>query len=182
MTKFQTHQAKWNNCTACPLCEGRRNVVLFRGHISCDVLYIGEAPGASEDVIGSPFVGPAGHLLDEIISKATGDQELRVGYTNLIACIPLGDDSNKVKEPSEESIRSCAPRLQEIVEISKPRLVVFVGKLPAKWFHHCVSNRQGLPTVTITHPAALLRMDGFQQGLAIQQVVVTLRDAFAGLE
>lgn len=206
MTKFQRHQVNWKSCTACSLCEGRRNVVLFRGQIPCDVLFIGEAPGASEDVIGSPFTGPAGHLLDDIVSKAmdkaghehdTGAQrpdggwysewrpaDLRVGYTNLISCIPLDESGSKVKEPPEESIKACEDRLEEILLICKPKLVVCVGKLPEKWLPKLFGSAQHVNDnmVTITHPAAILRMEGFQQGLATQQVVVTLRDAFAGLE
>ena len=196
MTKFQIHQQTWKNCTACSLCQGRRNVVLFRGQIPCDVLFIGEAPGASEDVLGSPFVGPAGHLLDGIISKAmpeeyatdeNGDDvyspKFRVGYTNLIACIPLDESGSKVKEPPEQSIKACETRLGEIIEVCSPKLVVCVGKLPEKWLPKLFGFSPNLfdRLVTITHPAALLRMEGFQQGLATQQAVVTLRDAFAGL-
>lgn len=197
MKPFQRHQLKWKNCTACSLCEGRRNVVLFRGQIPNDVLMIGEAPGASEDVIGSPFVGPAGRLLDEIIQQAMpievafdelGEERheprFRVGFTNLIACIPLGDDGNKVKEPPEETIKTCFDRLGEIVEICKPKLVVCAGQLPKKWLPKLfgVSQWTASELITITHPAALLRMDASQYGLAYRQCVVTLADAFRELK
>lgn len=151
----------------------------------------------SEDVIGSPFTGPAGHLLDGIVEQAVersrigftpdGDEidaitpHLRFGYTNLIACIPLDESGSKVKEPPEESIKACAPRLQEIIAMCKPKLIVCVGQLPSKWLDRVIPHREA-PSVQIAHPAAIMRMEGFQQGLATQQVVVTLRDAFAGLE
>lgn len=192
MKPFQQHLLNWKNCTACSLCEGRRNVVLFRGQIPCDVLMIGEAPGASEDVLGSPFTGPAGHLLDEIIRTAdqsrftdfedwNNSPSVRIGFTNLVSCIPIGDDGSKVKEPPDEAIKACAPRLQEIVEICKPRLIVCVGQLPKKWLGKVIPHRDAT-SVQITHPAVLLRMDASQYGLAYRQCVVTLADAFRELE
>lgn len=61
------HQAKWQNCQACPLHQNRTQVVTFRGDNPCDVLLVGEAPGRSEDALGEPFVGEAGYCLKEII-------------------------------------------------------------------------------------------------------------------
>lgn len=198
MTKFQLHQQTWNSCTACSLCNDRRNVVLFRGQLPCDVLFIGEGPSQSDDVLGSPFVGPAGHQLDEIIEQAMeesrigftpdGDEidavapYLRFGFTHLTACIPLNEEG-RICEPPEEAIKACSTRLEEILLICKPKLVVCVGKLPEKWLSKLFGSRQYINDnmIAITHPAAIMRMEGFQQGLAIQQIVVTLRDAFADL-
>jgi DNA polymerase len=58
-------------------------LVTARGHVPCDILIIGEAPGASEDIIGRPFVGPAGILLDDILEKSL-DPDIRVAMTNLV--------------------------------------------------------------------------------------------------
>lgn len=198
MTKFQLHKQRWGDCTDCPLCEGRQQVVLFRGSVPCDVLFVGEAPGQSEDVIGTPFVGPAGHLLDEIVKSAMpvdpdNDGEvpqtkidLRLGYTNLIACLPLDETGSKVKEPPEESIKKCSDRLLEIVGICRPKLIVSVGKLPEKWLKKILFNDPesdlSANTVTIVHPAAILRAEVAQQTLLVRQAVVTLADAFGELE
>lgn len=195
MKPFERHRLKWNDCTACPLCEGRQKVVLFRGQIPCDVMMIGEAPGASEDVLGSPFIGPAGHLLDEIIKTADQSRfadfedwndhaSLRVGFSNLVACIPLGDDGNKVKEPPDEAIKACSSRLEEMLMMCKPKLVVCVGKLPWKWLPKLfgVSQWTDRELITIAHPAYLLKLDPSQYGLALHQAVVTLADAFRELE
>jgi uracil-DNA glycosylase len=70
-TPFQLHVAQWRNCTACPLHIGRKQVVFARGKIPCDILFVGEAPGKSEDMHGQPFYGPAGQLLDDIVENAT---------------------------------------------------------------------------------------------------------------
>lgn len=76
LTPFKKFVAKWQDgCGSCQ-CESANKVVLCRGSIPCDVLFIGEAPGASEDILGQPFVGPAGKLLDGIIQEAFGDSEL----------------------------------------------------------------------------------------------------------
>lgn len=70
MSEWTDHVARWKDCTDCPLCQQRDQIVLARGQVPADVVFIGEAPGASEDALGMPFVGPAGHLLDGIISNA----------------------------------------------------------------------------------------------------------------
>lgn len=173
---WEAHKAKWSGCTLCPLCEGRTHVVLCRGSLPCDVLFIGEAPGASEDVLGKPFVGPAGKLLDKIIESALNDRPIRVALTNLVACIPLGDDGDKVKEPSREAIESCAPRLTELRRIANPQLIVCVGDLAEKW---AVKPGGGVWLIKIIHPAAILRMDASQQPLAIKRAVVAISDAVA---
>lgn len=200
MTKFQLHKQRWEHCTDCPLCEGRQNVVLFRGSVPCDVLFVGEAPGQSEDVIGTPFVGPAGHLLDQIVEQALSQAgheqdtgaprpdggwystwepaDLRIGYTNLIACIPLDETGSKVHEPPEQSIKACRTRLEEQIDLCKPKLVVCVGKLAKKYLPPYWEG----PTVEIIHPAAILRAEVAQQTLLVRQAVVTLADAFGELE
>lgn len=178
MTPWQKHVAKWRGCTACSSCQRRRNVVMYRGSIPCDVMFVGEAPGSSEDVIGQPFVGQAGKLLDEIIRRAV-EGEFRIGLTNLVACIPLDENSSKFGEPPEESIKACADRLRETVVIARPKLLVTVGKLAEKWVPKML--KPPVKSVTITHPAAILRSDEAGRGLLIKRAVVTIRDAVEDL-
>lgn len=184
LTPYQQHKQRWSNCHECPLCETRRHVVLARGTIPCDVLFIGEAPGESEDVLGKPFVGPAGQLLDRIIESAWESVFLEVrpatfAFTNLVACIPLGEDRRKVSEPTKEWIEACRERLVEFVEICDPKLVVGVGALAKKNIPSTVLNDRKF--VDLIHPAAILRMNVAQQGLAAQRCVVTLTDALEEL-
>lgn len=166
-SKWAKHKKKWENCTDCELCETRYRTVLYKGYIPCDVLFVGEAPGKSENMIGKPFVGPAGHLLTRIIRLA-GLLEYRLGYTNLVCCIPLDEDGNKIHDPHKEHIKACRERLEEIIKIAKPKKIVAVGKLSAKHLsrYDC----------SITHPGAILRMDITQRGLQVQQAVVRLED------
>ncbi len=180
--RYIKHRSKWKECDLCSLEELRSNVALVRGDLPCEVLFIGEAPGQSEDTLGTPFVGPAGKLLDSILETALSRRpRTKIAFTNLIGCIPLGEDRRKVSEPPKESIEACSPRLVELVGLGKPILIVQVGKLSEKWVPKILPDYDG-ETVSITHPAAILRATKSSQGLAVQQTIVTLADAFADLE
>ena len=147
--------------------------MLLKGKIPCDILFIGEAPGVSEDSLGKPFVGPAGHLLYRII-KDSLPETARLAFTNLVACIPIGEDGSKIKEPDKKSIRECRERLDEVISLCQPEAIVCVGKLPAKHL-----KKEDFPEIeleTITHPVVILRMDVSQKGLAIQKTIITLQD------
>lgn len=173
MSKWTKHRQKWSNCQECDLCGTRKNVVLYRGKIPCDILFVGDAPGVAEDDLGKPFIGPAGHLLNRII-KDSIPSDVRLGFTNLIGCIPIGDDGHKTKEPSKKAIKACNPRLKEIIEIAKPSAIVTVGKLSTKYVS--AEEFPDIPLERIMHPAAILRADVSQQGLAIQRCLLTLED------
>lgn len=172
---WRHHKDRWKNCQECELCETRKNIVLYRGKLPCDVLFIGEAPGRSEDVLGSPFKGPAGHLLDRTIQQASLD-EYRLGFTNLIGCLPLDPHTNKkVNQPHKDHIKACSPRLQDIYEVAQPAHLVYVGKLSEKWgpkyLHRTVEDGDDFRMV---HPAAILRADPVRRTTAQQMNLVTL--------
>lgn len=167
MTPFQQHTQKWRDCTACPLHIGRTRVVFCRGKIPCDILFVGEAPGKTEDMHGQPFYGPAGGLLDDIIKHALWsfvNIELRLAFTNLVACLCLGED-NKAEPPNAVSVQACAPRLSEFVRIVQPKLIVCVGGQADKWLNqprllrksHDINPR--IPRVSIVHPSSMLAMN-----------------------
>ena len=179
---WKRFKAAWQNCDQCELCQVRKNIVLAKGKIPCDVLFVGEAPGASEDATGLPFIGPAGKLLDEQIAEALENadkQELRLCYTNLVCCIPkeyrLGTYSGpKIGEPLKEHIEACRQRLEEFMFMCNPRLIVAVGDLSKKW----LGDKS---EVSITHPAAILRAEIVRQALMRQKSVVVLENAFREL-
>ena len=173
-TVYQNHRNRWQSCQACELSSQRSRVVLARGFLPAQILMVGEAPGPSEDVIGRPFVGPAGKLLDRILAEAISAKHT-YAITNLVACFPKEAKEAGINEPSEESIKACAPRLQEFIRLCKPKLVVLVGKLARKhipW--ECVEDRLWCEVI---HPAAILRMDISQRGLAVQRSIVAIADA-----
>lgn len=169
LSPYRNHLLAWKNCQRCPLSQKRNRMVFARGKIPCDILFVGEAPGDSEDVLGQPFVGPAGRLLDHIINISL-DGQYDYAMTNLVCCIPK-DAANMKGEPPKDCIKACLPRLEEFIALAKPNVIVRVGLLSGK--HVPIGD---IPTVTITHPAAILRMDVSQQSLAIKRCVVALED------
>ena len=194
MTPYQQFVRNWSTCTACPLHATRSRVVLARGSVPAQVLFVGEAPGRSEDVVGLPFVGPAGRLMDHIIARSV-PPGVAHALCNLVCCIPLGEDGQKTAEPDDEAVRACAPRLREFVGLCRPSLIVCVGALARDWLdrqnHHNVwredYGRLGrdrklhfgadVPRIDVTHPAAILRQPVAQQGLSVQRCVVKIGNA-----
>ena len=209
MTPWQLHVLNWQHCTRCPLHEQRTQVVLARGSLPCDVCFIGEAPGVSEDSLGTPFEGPAGKLLDKIIESALvgsgyksdargSDQDaVRVAFTNLVGCFPLEQKRAGINEPPQDAIEACAPRLREFVALAKPKLIVCVGGLAEKWVPKILGKgptdaKQGfllldgegprLVLASIKHPAAILRENMAVQSLSVQKCVVAIADAVEELQ
>lgn len=211
---WQQHKDKWIDCDRCSLCEHRHNVVLARGmstsdgksklYLPSEILIIGEAPGPSEDLRSKPFIGPAGKILDKMLDQALrnayssfayeGSGEYpKIAFTNLVACIPKGEDNAKFTEPPKEAILACASRLVEFIDLCKPKLIFRVGKLSMKWLHLGMDSSKwvkqiygkmgvgSIALVDILHPAAILRMDISQQGLAIQRTIVEITDALVDL-
>lgn len=194
MTPYQEHYAKWSGCTACELHKGRGKIVLARGKVPCDILFIGEAPGESEDALGVPFIGPAGKLLDQIISKSGIESLYRIAFTNLVACFPEEQKRDGTNAPPDKCIRACEQRLKEFVRIAQPKVIVNVGDLA----HRASTNggqarfaeyaEDGSPYwlegklmhfIDIVHPAAILRANLAQRGLMKQRCIVTLTNQIA---
>ena len=166
MTSWKIHKEKWTQCKKCDLYKTRKKAVLLRGRIPCDVLFVGEAPGHSENVVGKPFRGPAGALLQRMIDRSL-DGQYDYALTNLIACIPL-EENRKLSQPPDKCIQACAERVTEIIKMCSPRVVIAVGKL---------AKKQLITKYSIVHPAAILRMDAPQKSLAIQATEAVISDA-----
>lgn len=168
---YDLHAAKWRDCEKCELCQRRKRAVLYRGDLPCQVLLVGEAPGTSENTLGVPFIGEAGKLLERMLRWA-GKGDVKVGFTNAVACIPL-DDENRITQPEVKQIIACSDRLQEIVEMARPLVIVGVGKSAEKALGYL-----GIQAKKIMHPAAMMRMEKVQKDIAIQRNVVDLRRIF----
>jgi uracil-DNA glycosylase family 4 len=183
---WKNHKETWSKCQNCDLCKTRNVTVLCRGLLPCDVLFIGEAPGTSENVLGRPFVGAAGSLLDYLIEtaeRATGRSvRLRKAFTNLVACIPVNTDneSGRYRDPTLDEVTACSLRLNEFVKLARPRALVMLGtktqKLAPKMIDYDFEY-----SLDLIHPATIVHADVSQQGLAIQKTVVCLRDLFLQL-
>jgi uracil-DNA glycosylase len=184
LTPLQHFVERWKHGCGSDLCRAARKVVLGKGSVPCDVLFVGEAPGESENVIGQPFVGPAGRLLDHIVNEAIAPQGIlkhSVAFCNLVCCIPRDPEGGKLRQPDDEDIRACADRLKHFVRICDPRLIVCVGAVARDWLDEKrrdhVDLHRFVPRVDITHPAAVLRANIAQQGLMVQRAVVAIASA-----
>ena len=155
-------------CTRCRLAEGRKTVVFADGNPDARLMVVGEAPGADEDAAGLPFVGPAGKLLDLMLSSVALSRRESVYICNVLKCRPPGN-----RNPMPDEIESCAPLLKRQIELVAPEVLLAVGLFAAQWLTGStkalgklrgeVYNYQGVPLVVTYHPAALLRNPGWSR-------------------
>lgn len=174
---LQLHTEQWRSCERCSLHLTRKNVVIYRGKMPCDLLFIGEGPGKSENAQGRPFIGEAGHLLDAIIADSV-PTDIRYALTNLVGCLPLENEDGR-RTPTDESIKACGPRLVDFTEIAAPKLIVCVGKLATHWLDPYLKESIKIPTiprVDITHPSAILQAPTIQQGMMRRRCIIAIRD------
>lgn len=183
MTRWELHCLNWINCTRCDYANTRKKVVLGKGQLPCDIALIGEAPGLSENLIGVPFIGKAGKLLDRIVAKVFGPESSRrytLAFSNVLGCIPLLEGHEK-EEPDAECVIACKPRLEEFLDMAQPRLIIAVGKVSDDWldqgYKECVKVKKGTPIVTIQHPSSILRMPFAAQSMAEHRCVSTISTA-----
>jgi DNA polymerase len=105
---------------------GRTQVVFGVGNPEADLMFVGEAPGADEDIQGEPFVGRAGQLLTKII-EAMGYTRKDVYIANVLKCRPPGN-----RDPGPDEIESCEPHLFRQLELVQPRVVASLGNFATK--------------------------------------------------
>lgn len=184
-TPWKRFVERWKDCTRCPLHSQRNRIVIAKGKLPCDVVFVGEAPGESENALGLPFVGPAGILLDRIVQNALEHvypdeaPPVRIAYTNLVLCFPAIAKARGDNEPEKNEILACRERLVEFLDLCRPRLIVAVGKLsweylPEQW----IAYREPRPSmVSITHPAAVLRAPLAQKDMMARKCEVVLATA-----
>jgi DNA polymerase len=116
-----------DDCSRCKLHTlGRRQVVFGVGNASADLMFVGEAPGADEDIQGEPFVGKAGQLLTRII-EAIGLKRSDVYIANVIKCRPPGN-----RNPEPDEVAECEPFLFRQIDAIKPKVIVALGKFAAQ--------------------------------------------------
>ncbi len=153
------------DCSRCKLHTlGRRQVVFGVGNPSATLMFVGEAPGADEDIQGIPFVGRAGQLLTKII-EAIGLTRDEVYIANVIKCRPPGN-----RNPEPDEVETCEPFLFRQIDTIRPRVIVALGKFAAQSLlrstdpitrirgrEYTYRNAILMPTY---HPAYLLRNPG----------------------
>lgn len=148
-------------CTRCGLCQTRTNVVFGVGRTDADILFVGEGPGEQEDLLGEPFVGAAGHLLDDMLSII--DLNRRNSYiANIVKCRPPRN-----RDPEEAEQNACIGFLRNQIALIQPKVIVCLGRIAAKRLidpdfritreHGTWICRNGIWMTAIYHPSALLR-------------------------
>ncbi len=165
-------------CEKCGLCKTRTNTVFGEGNIHARIMFIGEGPGRDEDELGRPFVGRAGQLLDKML-KSIELTRNDVYIANVLKCRPPGN-----RDPEPDEAAACIGYLRGQVALIKPRIIVCLGRISAKYIlnqdvrimrdrgvWHEVKGFSIMPTY---HPAALLRnemlkKDAYKDLLAIKQ-------------
>ncbi|HOW58866.1 MAG TPA: uracil-DNA glycosylase [Candidatus Omnitrophota bacterium] len=153
------------SCTQCPiLVKNCTKVVFGSGNIHAKIVFVGEAPGADEDIQGLPFVGRAGQLLTKII-EAMGFKRDEVFICNVLKCRPPNN-----RPPAPDEVVNCRPYLKRQLELIKPKVVVALGNHAV---HALLQTEQGIsslrgtfqeyegiPVMCTYHPAYLLRSPG----------------------
>jgi len=105
----------------CELCEGRTNAVAGKGSHESKIMFVGEAPGQTEDIMGEPFVGAAGRKLSNALSHA-GISRDSVYITNVVKCRPPNN-----RFPAQKEIDACRIYLESEIRIIKPKIVCVMG-------------------------------------------------------
>lgn len=155
------------SCTACRLCESRRQTVFGVGHPQAHWMIVGEAPGEQEDLQGEPFVGKAGQLLDAMLrsiglTRGEAPPERQVYIANTLKCRPPGN-----RNPQPDELARCEPFLLRQVALVRPRIILAMGRFAVQSLLRTddaigrlrgrVHRYQGVPLVVTYHPAYLLR-------------------------
>ena len=150
------------DCTRCKLHTlGRRQVVFGVGSPQADLMFVGEAPGADEDIQGEPFVGRAGQLLTKII-EAIGLSRGDVYIANVIKCRPPQN-----RNPEQDEVDTCEPFLFRQIDVIQPKVIVALGTFAARALLRTldpisrlrgrVFEYRGAKLIPTFHPAYLLR-------------------------
>lgn len=152
------------SCTKCGLCETRTNTVFGEGNLKADLMFIGEAPGAAEDIQGRPFVGRAGKLLDKLLSEI-GLNRSEVYIANVLKCRPPNN-----RDPNEDEQAACIDYLRAQIAFIKPKIIVCLGRIASGTVlkrpirivseHGKLFDVKNFTIVPTYHPAALLRNEG----------------------
>lgn len=149
-------------CRRCALSETRTQTVFERGNRRAPLMIVGEAPGEQEDRLGQPFVGPAGKLLDAMLTAAGWNPAHDVYIANVLKCRPPGN-----RNPQSGEMVACIDFLSDQLRLVQPRLILCVGRIATQalldteqaisrlrgQLHHW----QGVPLIVSYHPAYLLR-------------------------
>jgi len=155
--KKQAHE-----CHLCDLSKSRTHVVFGEGNENADIMFIGEAPGATEDSAGKPFVGRSGELLNKMIENVLLLAREEVYISNIVKCRPREN-----AEPTPTEAHTCHPYLLKQIELIKPKIIVALGATayhylsgddtPISKVRGTIHTQHSYTLVPTYHPSYLLR-------------------------
>jgi uracil-DNA glycosylase family 4 len=163
-------------CMRCSLHRSRTRAVLGEGPVPADVFVIGEAPGATEDRLGRPFVGPSGMLLNRLLETA-GLSRQEVYITSCVKCRPSNN-----RTPHAEELNTCQETwLNEQVDLEDPKVIVLLGRVAIqqvlqerrslRQIHGEIVRRDRRRYLLSYHPAVALRVpqtwDSMEEDMAV---------------
>lgn len=161
---LESVQEDIGECTRCRLHETRKHIVFGEGNPHADIMFVGEGPGAEEDLQGRPFVGRAGELLTKMIN-AMGLDRSKVYIANVVKCRPPGN-----RDPQAEEIAACIPFLDRQIQCVGPKVIVALGRIaaysllnvraPLSKIRGTFLERNGIRIMPTYHPSFLLRQAG----------------------
>jgi len=180
------------SCTACDLYKRATQTVFGEGDPSARIVLVGEQPGHEEDLIGRPFVGPAGRLLDDAMIQAGMDRR-RVYITNIVKHFKWkGEEGGKRRiheRPRQDEVEACRPWFDKELWIIKPEVLVCLGATAAGAVMgrgvtirsargRALVSPQGIRTFVTVHPSAILRIpDRSARHVEMRRFVADLRKA-----
>jgi uracil-DNA glycosylase family 4 len=156
------------NCKKCRLYEHARNAVPGEGNINAELIFVGEAPGETEDMTGRPFVGRAGRLLESLLAEISMSRK-DVWIGNIIKHRPPDN-----REPMDDEIKACVPYLALQLKALDPVLIVTLGRFAMNFFykegkitrdHGQLIKQTNYAVYPVYHPAAALRNPEFARVL-----------------
>jgi uracil-DNA glycosylase family 4 len=171
--------AEASACTRCPqLAETRTRVVFGAGNADADLMFVGEAPGRSEDEQGVPFVGAAGKLLDQLLAEI-GLTRDDVFVANTLKCRPPGN-----RDPLPQEISNCQGWLYRQLELIQPKVVCTLGNFATKLLREDltgITRLHGQPEVRVIGPRAVRLMPLYHPAAALytRSLLETLQADFA---
>jgi DNA polymerase len=168
-------------CTRCPeLAATRQTVVFGAGNADADLMFVGEAPGATEDKLGLPFVGQAGKLLEKLLGEI-GIARADVFIANVLKCRPPAN-----RDPAPGEIENCRPYLRRQVELIEPRVICTLGNFATKLLRDDptgITRIHGRPEIRLIGSRAVRIFPIFHPAAALYtpRMLETLRDDFSRL-
>jgi len=169
------------SCHLCSLAKSRKHVVFGEGDEKARLMIIGEAPGATEDELGRPFVGRSGELLTNMIEKALQIPRKSVYIANIVKCRPPAN-----RNPDDEEVEACKPFLDKQIEMINPEIILSLGSISFKYLtgdnigiskaRGKIYEYKGAKLVPSFHPSYLLRnpsakKEAYQDMLVVKELL-----------